>query len=400
MEYYIAILLALAFFIYSISFRQLARAELTGPMYFVLTGMVVAAIFVAEFKINQPLDQLLPLVELTLAVVLFSDAAKTRLAILKREFKYPLVLLFVALPLTFFATVLTGYVLFPEMGLLALALLAIILTPTDAALSKGILEAKAVPLNIREAINVESGLNDGLCVPIFLFLFLSWQLGSWQDPMKMLEFMGREVGIALVVAVVITWVATRLIQYSASRHFFEKTSSPFLILSLAIVNYAVAQGVGGSGFVAAFIAGLLFDHLYRPSKDMRLIEQSEHIAEFFSYLIWCLFGAYSYWQLLSIDLSWEKVIFALIAATLVRVIPVLFSLMLFNGLNFKEKFTLAWFGPRGLASIVFTLMVLDSADGSLSELATLTILTSVFIHGITTRPIANSFNKKSRAKKV
>ncbi|WP_267894148.1 cation:proton antiporter domain-containing protein [Pseudoalteromonas sp. T1lg48] len=147
MEYYIAILLALAFFIYSISFRQLARAELTGPMYFVLTGMVVAALFLAEFQISQPLEKLLPLVELTLAVVLFSDAAKTRLAILKRAYKYPVLLLFVALPLTFCATVLTGHLLFPEMGLLALALLAIILTPTDAALSKGILEAKAVPLN-------------------------------------------------------------------------------------------------------------------------------------------------------------------------------------------------------------------------------------------------------------
>ncbi|WP_105213968.1 cation:proton antiporter [Pseudoalteromonas sp. T1lg22] len=399
MEYYIAILLALAFFIYSISFRQLARAELTGPMYFVLTGMVVAAIFLAEFKIGQPLEQLLPLVELTLAVVLFSDAAKTRLAILKRAYKYPVLLLFVALPLTFCATVLTGYLLFPKMSVLALALLAIILTPTDAALSKGILEAKAVPLKLREAINVESGLNDGLCVPIFLFLFLSWQLGSWQPPMKMLEFMFREVGIALGVATLITWSATYLIRYSARRHFFEKASSPFLILSLAIVNYSVAEALGGSGFVAAFVAGLLFDYLYRPSKDMQLIEESEHIAEFFSYLIWCLFGAYSYSQLQSMDLSWSKLAFALIAATLVRVIPVLFSLIVFNGLNFKEKFTLAWFGPRGLASIVFTLMVLDSADGLLSELATLTIMTSVFIHGITTRPIANSFRKKGVAKR-
>ncbi|MFY8274864.1 cation:proton antiporter [Pseudoalteromonas sp. SSDWG2] len=391
MEYYIAIILALAFFIYSISFRQLARAELTGPMYFVLVGVFMAAVFSSQLKLTQPLDNLLPLIELTLAVFLFSDAAKTRIAVLERSYKIPLILLFVGLPLTFFATWFVGYMLFSNESLLALALVAIILTPTDAALSKGILDAKAVPVHVREAINVESGLNDGLCVPIFLFLFLSWQAGAWLEPLKMLEFVVTEIGIALASAACITYIATRLIHFSAMHHYFEKASSPFLILSLAIINYSVAQALGGSGFVAAFSAGLLFDKLYVRQPQIKLIEQSENIADFFAYLIWCLFGAYTYWQLHSIELTVNKVAFALIAATVVRVLPVLISLWLFNGMNFKDKFTIAWFGPRGLASIVFTLMVIDSDDGLISELAILTILASVFIHGVTTRPIAKSY---------
>ncbi|MEO2279871.1 cation:proton antiporter [Pseudoalteromonas pernae] len=395
MEYYIAIILAIAFFVYSISFRQLARAELTGPMYFVLVGIAIAASFIDSFESSQPLDTLLPLVELTLAVFLFSDAAQTRIAVLKREYKYPLTLLFFALPLTFFATLFTGYVLFPHTSLIALALIAIILTPTDAALSKGILEAKAVPAKVREAINVESGLNDGLCVPIFLFLFLSWQTDSWQSPSKMIEFVIKEIGIAFICSVVITYIATKLILFSALRHYFEKASSPFLILSLAIINFSVAQALGGSGFVAAFCAGLIFDKLYVRTSDVKLIQQSETIADFFAYLIWCLFGVYTYWQLQTIDLTTNKIIFAIVAATLVRVVPVMLCLILSNGINLKDKFTIAWFGPRGLASIVFTLMVLDSTDGLISELTTLTILVSVFIHGVTTRPIAKSYEKVS-----
>ncbi|MEO2267652.1 cation:proton antiporter [Pseudoalteromonas sp. YIC-656] len=395
MEYYIAIILAVAFFVYSISFRQLARAELTGPMYFVLVGIAISASFIDSFESSQPLDTLLPLVELTLAVFLFSDAAQTRIAVLKREYKYPLILLFFALPLTFFATLLTGYVLFPHTSLIALALIAIILTPTDAALSKGILEAKAVPAKVREAINVESGLNDGLCVPIFLFLFLSWQTDSWQSPSKMIEFVIKEIGIAFICSVVITYIATKLIHFSALRHYFEKASSPFLILSLAIINFSVAQALGGSGFVAAFCAGLIFDKLYVRTSDVKLIQQSETIADFFAYLIWCLFGVYTYWQLQTIDLTTNKIIFAIVAATLVRVVPVMLCLILSNGINLKDKFTIAWFGPRGLASIVFTLMVLDSTDGLISELTTLTILVSVFIHGVTTRPIAKSYEKVS-----
>ncbi len=395
MEYYIAIILAVAFFVYSISFRQLARAELTGPMYFVLVGIAIAASFIDSFESSQPLDTLLPLVELTLAVFLFSDAAQTRIAVLKREYKYPLILLFFALPLTFFATLFTGYILFPHTSLIALALIAIILTPTDAALSKGILEAKAVPAKVREAINVESGLNDGLCVPIFLFLFLSWQTDSWQSPSKMIEFVIKEIGIAFICSVVITYIATKLIHFSALRHYFEKASSPFLILSLAIINFSVAQALGGSGFVAAFCAGLIFDKLYVRTSDVKLIQQSETIADFFAYLIWCLFGVYTYWQLQTIDLTTNKIIFAIVAATLVRVVPVMLCLILSNGINLKDKFTIAWFGPRGLASIVFTLMVLDSTDGLISELTTLTILVSVFIHGVTTRPIAKSYEKVS-----
>lgn len=395
MEYQLAAALGLAFFIYSVSFRRLARAELTGPMYFVIVGAALAWAFSDAMKVDQPLSALLPLVELTLAVFLFTDAAKTRINVLKSQFKYPLVLLFVALPVTFFATFALGYLLFPHMHIIALALLAIILTPTDAALSKGLLESQSVPEKIRESINVESGLNDGMCVPIFLFLFLSWQHGEFQGAATMLTFLIEEIGIALIVGVTVTYGALKLTQVSATRHYFEKSSSPFLVLSVAVSVFTLAQLLGGSGFVAAFVGGLVFDKFYRADDDEKLIEDSEHIADFFAYLIWCLFGAYAFIQLQTIDLNIYKVLFAFLAATLVRVVPVMLSLIPFNKLSLKEKFTLAWFGPRGLASIVFTLMVLESTENGLTELATLTILMSVFIHGITTRPIANSYKNRN-----
>lgn len=393
MIYSLLAIVAVVFFFYSISIRQLERAELTGPMLFVALGGVLGVLYVEAQPAEFTVSQWLPLVELTLAVFLFTDAAKTRFAIVRAIYYYPILLLAVALPLTFLAITLVGLWLFPELSLFAAALLAIILSPTDAALSKGFLESPAVPAQLKEAINIESGLNDGLCVPIFLFLFASWQVSQWQESGLIALYVVKELGIALLCALALSTLAIGLLKYAQKKHYFELNSSPFLILGLAVAIFCITQQLHGSGFVAVFITGLLFDRFYSKGKNIRLITDSEHIAEFFALLIWCLFGVFAYLQLSQEQTSWQMWLFALLAATLLRVIPVLLTLKLASKLSLKHSFTLAWFGPRGLASIVFTLMVLQHSEGLIAHLATLTILCSVFIHGITTRPIANSFTQ-------
>ncbi|QTH72620.1 cation:proton antiporter [Pseudoalteromonas xiamenensis] len=395
MNYHALAWVGIAIFVYSLSVRQLQRAELTGPMWFVLIGISLALGFDQTLLLNQ-LDREIwqPLVELTLAIFLFSDAAKTRLRVLMESVHLPLLLLLVGLPLTVvFATVMAHFSL--GLSWLAAALLAIIIAPTDAALCRGFITAKQVPANLREAINVESGLNDGLCVPLFLLAMSAFNNPEELSGASLLAVFVREIGIAVLVAVTFTALAIFLISKAKERHLFAQSTSPFLFVGFAITVYALTQGLHGSGFIAAFVSGLLFDKFYHDAFKDQLIEEGENIAELASVLIWILFGFISVSTIMS--LSWETVFYALCAVTLLRIVPVVLALY-FSRESWKSKLTLAWFGPRGMASVVFTMMLLELEQPevqTISQVAVCTILLSVFLHGLTTRPISLSFSNKS-----
>ncbi|CAM3823624.1 MULTISPECIES: cation:proton antiporter [Pseudoalteromonas] len=397
MQYSILACVGLAFLIYSLSMRQLERVEITGPMFFVVIGGAIAFLLPNETAyLKSDMDHLLPLIELTLSIFLFTDAAKTKLSVLKHSFQYPSLLLFVALPLTLMAGIVIASLMFTQLTLLQAALVAIILTPTDAALSKGLLNSSAVPEKIREGINTESGLNDGLCVPIFLVLMLLAQepTSTFSLADTALVF-ARELGIALIIAVLAMAVIIPLIKFAMKRHYFSNNTSPFLVVGMAMTIFSIAQSFHSSGFIAVFVAGLIFDKYTAQPLREKLVEDSEHIADFTGLLIWCLFGFVCSYLVLP-NISWTVIVFALLSTTLIRIIPVMLSLQ-FTNLKFKERLTFAWFGPRGLASIVFTLMVIDTAIENKYQIATIamtTILLSVFIHGMTTKPIADSFSKR------
>ncbi|MCH2089155.1 MAG: cation:proton antiporter [Pseudoalteromonas sp.] len=394
MEYTILALVGLALLFYSLTIRQLERTEITGPMFFVLVGIAMSYFLPSEFKLGEAgLSDILPLVELTLSIFLFTDAAKSKLPVLKHSYQYPGLLLFVALPMTLVLGVAGGLFFFSELSLFQSALIAIILTPTDAALSKGILECTSVPEKVREGINTESGLNDGLCVPIFLILLLLAQNPeSAVTTIDTLLVFARELGVALIVAGVSMAVFIPLLKIALARHYFANNSSPFLLIGLVMAIFSLTQNFHGSGFIAVFVSGLLFDYLAPKKIRSTLVKDSEHIAEFVALLIWCLFG-FVCGHLIVNDITWPIVFYALLSVTIFRIVPVLLSLM-FTNLNFKDKFTFAWFGPRGLASIVFTLMVMDTAIENKEQIATVTLTTilfSVFIHGMSTKPIAKSY---------
>ncbi|MDN3379580.1 MULTISPECIES: cation:proton antiporter [unclassified Pseudoalteromonas] len=399
MEYFVLASVGLAFLAYSISIRQLEIVEVTGPMFFVLVGMLIA-FFIPEAPneskyLSADLDKLLPLIELTLSIFLFTDAAKTKLSVLKHSFQYPSLLLFLALPLTLFSGITVASFMFTELTLVQAALVAIILTPTDAALSKGLLNSKQVPEKIREGINTESGLNDGLCVPVFLLLML-----LAQEPEKsfsilsVAEIFVRELGLALFIAFTAMAVFIPLIKFAMQRHYFSNNTSPFLVIGMAMAIFSIAQSVHSSGFIAVFVAGLIFDRFTEQDLREKLVEDSEHIADFTGLLIWCLFGfVCSY--LVFPKLNWQIALFAILSVTALRIIPVMLSLQ-FTNLKIKDRFTFAWFGPRGLASIVFTMMIIDTQIENKLQVATIamtTILFSVFIHGMSTKPIADSYKK-------
>ena len=272
------------------------------------------------------------------------------------------------------------------------------ITPTDAALSKGLLASAQVPEKIREGINTESGLNDGLCVPIFLiFILLAKNPESAITATQTLSVFGRELGLALLIAFTSTAIFIPCLNFAMKRHYFAQNTSPFLLLGFAMAVFSITQYFHGSGFIAVFVAGLLFDKYATTKISKELIEDSEHIADFTSLMIWCLFGFVCAYLVLP-KLNLAIITYALLSTTLIRIIPVMLSLQ-FTALTIKERFTFAWFGPRGLASIVFTLMVIDTQIENKFQIATIamtTILFSVFIHGISTKPIADSFAKKTK----
>jgi len=394
MTYLVIAFIGALFLIYSLTLRQLEKTEVTGPMFFVIGGITLANLVPNNGgELKAGVDLLLPFIELTLSIFLFSDAAKSKLSVLRHSFQYPGLLLFVALPLTLLLGIAVGLFLFAELSLIQAALIAIILTPTDAALSKGLLSSSEVPEKIREGINTESGLNDGLCVPVFLiFILLAKNPESAITTSHVVSVFSRELGIALLVAITSISIFIPSLNFAMKRHYFAQNTSPFLLLGFAMAVFSVTQYFHGSGFIAVFVAGLLFDKFSTKTVRTELIEDSEHIADFTSLMIWCLFG-YACAYLVLPKLNFEIVTYALLSTTLIRIIPVMLSL-LFTSLNLKERFTFAWFGPRGLASIVFTLMVIDEQIENKFQIASIamtTILFSVFIHGISTKPIADSF---------
>ena len=394
MTYLVIAFIGALFLIYSLTLRQLEKTEVTGPMFFVIGGTTLANLVPNNGgELKAGVDLLLPFIELTLSIFLFSDAAKSKLSVLRHSFQYPGLLLFVALPLTLLLGIAVGLFLFAELSLIQAALIAIILTPTDAALSKGLLSSSEVPEKIREGINTESGLNDGLCVPVFLiFILLAKNPESAITTSHVVSVFSRELGIALLVAITSISIFIPSLNFAMRRHYFAQNTSPFLLLGFAMAVFSVTQYLHGSGFIAVFVAGLLFDKFSTKTVRTELIEDSEHIADFTSLMIWCLFG-YACAYLVLPKLNFEIVTYALLSTTLIRIIPVMLSL-LFTSLNLKERLTFAWFGPRGLASIVFTLMVIDEQIENKFQIASIamtTILFSVFIHGISTKPIADSF---------
>ena len=395
MEYINLAFVGLAAFLYSITLRQLEHNEITGPMFFVILGCLLTY-FEPAIEIDFLNSSMQLVIELTLASVLFVDAANADLKVLRRNYTYPLLLLIVALPLTFIFSALTISVFFTSLPFLSAALIAIIITPTDAALSRSFLKAESVPISLREGINTESGLNDGLCVPIFLFLLAIVSNQSNEQPVTLaFELLSRELGIGIVVAICLMGTILSLVHYCEKKHYFLNNSSPFLFTAIAVFIYSLTQALEGSGFIAVFLSGLIFDWFYKGNSKNKFVKDSEQLADFMSAIIWCLFG-FTAFNLLSDAISIEIICYAFLSLTILRMLPVVLSLS-FTQLTVKEKITFGWFGPRGMASIVFTLMLyqtdIDNKEFLVSVCFTVIIL-SVMIHGLSTKPIIQLFKMK------
>jgi NhaP-type Na+/H+ or K+/H+ antiporter len=402
--------IAAAFAAYALLAARLDRAWISAPMVFVATGFLLGPSVLGLVEPSGERETLLHLTELTLAILLFADAATVRLKRLREDAALPGRLLGIGLPLTIaLGTGLAALILGVPWAVAAL--IGTILAPTDAALGLAVVTDRAVPVRIRRTLNVESGLNDGIATP-FVSLFLTIvateeavRTGSWVVGAAI------ELGLAVVAALVVGGLGGLAFATARARSWTTPVSEELAVLSLAVLSYVGAVAVGGNGFVAAFAGGLVFafassardakpgDPLATETREA--VDFTETVGLFASFVVWVIFGALFVGPVLTRTPALEALIYAVASLTLIRMLPVAIALL---GLKLRRD-TIAfigWFGPRGLASVVFSLIAFDELARTpvaprLLEVATLTILGSVLLHGVTARPLAAIYGRRVRA---
>jgi NhaP-type Na+/H+ or K+/H+ antiporter len=276
------------------------------------------------------------------------------------------------------------------------AIVGTMLAATDAALGKAVITNQNVPAQIREGLNIESGLNDGLCVPILLvFIALAEGSSSGNGVSLALALVAEEIGIGLAVGLGLTAIAGWLIRMCWKRGWINETWMQITVVGLALACFATAQSLHGSGYIAAFSGGLLFGFTAKASKH-KLVLPAEGIAETLALLTWMVFGVNVVVQSLD-TFTWEIVVYALLSLTIVRMLPIFVSLT-GTGESTPSKLFLGWFGPRGLASIVFAVIVLDAnlpGGPIISMVVVCTVFFSLIAHGVSANPLAKWMARKA-----
>jgi sodium/hydrogen antiporter len=391
-----AAILAAVVLIYSAFAGRVARSWFSGPIVFTAAGLVAGPLGFDILHLEITATDLKVLAEAALAMVLFTDAAHANLGVVRRTVGLPERLLLIGLPLTIVLGFLVALPLFPTLDLFAAALLATLLAPTDAALGAPVVSNEAVPVETREALNLESGLNDGICVPVVVIL-LDLAVGTEIEHASLghaVFVVIEEIGIGLITGLVLTAVAVAILRIAAQREWISTHWLHVPVVALAALCFAAAQALGGSGFIACFVGGLLFSYLHDRPKE--LLGGAASTGEVLAMLTWVVFGGPLLGRLLD-RVTWWMLIYAVLSLTLIRMVPVLLSLV-GTGMSVGSKLFIGWFGPRGLASIVFGIIVVDAGvPGRESIAATVvcTVLLSIFLHGATANPLITTLRRGS-----
>jgi len=385
-------ILAAFVFLYSAVAGRIEKTPISGAIVAMGFGFVCGPLGLRIFTPHVDGELLRTLAELTLALVLFTDAANANLSVLKISLQLPERLLLIGLPLTILLGFGIGILVFPGMGLFELAVLATMLAPTDAALGKAVVTNPAVPAALREGLNVESGLNDGICVPIlFVFLALASRATVNESGFQLaLVLVAQQIGIGLAVGIGLTVAAGWILKRCAQRNWITETWRQLPVIALAFVCFAVAQVLGGSGFIASFTGGLFFGALTKEHKH-DLLRAAEGTGDTLSLVTWASFGAAVVGQVIG-KFSWPVLIYSILSLTVVRMLPVYLS---FAGSSLKpgSRLFLGWFGPRGLATVVFAVIVLNHnlpGGHELALTAACTVILSILAHGFSANPLAAS----------
>lgn len=371
--------------------RRLSTTVLSGPLVFMLVGLAIGPMGLDLLDRVKDPEVTRTLLESALVLLLFADAAGIRSRDLRRQEFLPLRLLVVGLPVTMALGLLVAWLLLPGLSLWELVLVAVILAPTDAALGQQAFSNKRVPPLVRGGLTIESGLNDGLALPFFVLALAA--AGEGHDHPSVAGTFLRALVLSSAIGIAAGWTGASLLRWSLARGWSSSDWRQFLVLAVPVIAYVLCAMVEGSGFIGAWVAGLAFGiRLRRTPTDLDIPAQdsdpaqgtrfTERLGLLLASLGFLVFGAVILGPTLQ-HLNWRMALYALFSLTVIRMLPVALALA-GTGLRPASIAYIGWFGPRGLASLVFGLLALEEhlPGGSLlSDVVAVTVGLSILLHG-------------------
>lgn len=387
-------LLAGSVLAYGLVSRRAETSILTPPMAAAALGLACgpAALDVVNVRLDRAL--IATLAEVTLVVALFTDAARIDVRQLRRDHHLPLRLLGAGLPLAIICGTGLAVLLLPSLSLWEAAILATILAPTDAALGQAVVNDTRVPQRVRQALNVESGLNDGLALPALLF-FIAAMGSKAQQAQDWVGFAVLQLGAGPLLGAVIGYGGGKLVQLAQERQWMNEVFRQIALLALSVFAFGLAEVLGANGFLAAFTAGVALGALGREAVEpVHRFGEAEgqllSLATFFIFGATLLPAAFD-----SIDA--RELTYAVASLTVVRLLAVALS-MLGSRTRATTWWFVGWFGPRGLASIIYLLLLhehgLTRLHGVLFDVVIATVALSMVAHGLTAAPFARAYGQR------
>ncbi|MFD7321667.1 cation:proton antiporter [Streptomyces sp. NPDC059875] len=383
---------------YALFSRRLSTTAVSAPMVFTGFGVAIGPIGLDLIDLDHDSGLVLTLVEAALTLVLLTDAMSVRRRDLRVGGFLPGRLLGIGLPLTIGAGWLLAWPLLPGLTVWELALVGTILVPTDAALGKTAVSSPRVPPLVRSGLNVESGLNDGMALPFFL-LFLAALPGTTASEEGVAGVFWRALVLSTALGLAVGWGGGWLLRWSRERGWVSDGWRQVFVLAVAAGGYALAVVVDGSGFIAAWAAGFAFGVSLRqsatvdaPAAGDDTAGLAERLGELLASLSFLVFGAVLLGPTLE-HLDWRIITYAVLSLTVVRMLPVALSLA-GTGLALPTVGYIGWFGPRGLASVVFGLLVVEEHVPGvqlLGRVIAVTVALSILLHGVSAVVLANRY---------
>jgi NhaP-type Na+/H+ or K+/H+ antiporter len=384
------ILTTTALFGYALVSKRLTTTPISGPMVFVGLGLAAHAVGILN-PIQVDGSGIGDVLELTLALLLFSDATRVHLRSWQADMDLPTRLLAIGMPLTVVLGTFVASWVFPTIGLVGAALIASILAPTDAALGKAVITNPSVPIRTREALGIESGLNDGIALPIILFLIA---IGEAEEGQTLWGLFLEGIGVGVLVGIALGAGAALALGYALERSWIAPAWLRISVVAVAFLTFLVADEMGGSGFIAAYVGGSIFGRLMDPFDHTGGAEEfGEDLGTILTMVSFLIFGAFILGPNQFV-FTWSTLLYGVLSLTLIRMIPVAISMI---GTRYRPPAVLylGWFGPRGLASIIFAGLLVEEAGLAESEeivsAVIVTVALSVVLHGATAPWGANRY---------
>jgi NhaP-type Na+/H+ or K+/H+ antiporter len=386
------VVIAGIFLAYAALSRRLDGTPITAAIVFVVAGFAFGTEGLGWLHGSYGEHSISVLAEATLVIVLFTDAARIDLPALRQTYSVPARLLGIGLPLTIVAGMIAGAVVLHNVGWAEAAVLAIVLAPTDAALGQAVVTDPSLPARIRQALNVESGLNDGLCVPLLTIALAVAQAETGEtSSAHAAKLVFEAIGWGVAGGVIAGLVGGYVVLWARRHDTIESHWMQIVPVIAAAGAYGMADAYGGSGFIAAFVAGMVFGRLARQDESTAAF--SEELGGVLNGATFIVFGAAvlgAQWSHIGIT----EVVYAVLSLTIVRMVPVAIA-MLGSGARAPTVWFLGWFGPRGLASIVFGVVVVEAGGlphtSTLVTAMTVAVALSVIAHGLTAAPLAKRY---------